>query len=248
MGLGAFLAGVLLADSEFRHELEAQIEPFEGLLLGLFFMAVGMSIDLQQVAAEPLLIARGVATLLAVKFAMLFALGLRPGRLDVREALMLGGVLALGGEFAFVVFGEARQGRAAGRACCATGWWRSSACRWRLTPLLLIAMSRCSRARGKRETSAPFDADRRRASAGAHRRLRPLRPDRRAPAAWRRRFRSSRSSTARNRSTSSRRFGNQIYYGDPARPELLRSAGARAACACSWSRSTTSRPTSARRA
>ena len=52
-GLGAFLAGVILADSEFRHELEAQIQPFEGLLLGLFFMAVGMSIDLRQVAAEP---------------------------------------------------------------------------------------------------------------------------------------------------------------------------------------------------
>ena len=106
-GLGAFLAGVLLAESEYRHELESQIEPFEGLLLGLFFMAVGMTIDLQQVAAEPLLIAAWVALLLAVKFAVLFALGLRPGRLDLRGALLLGGVLALGGEFAFVVFAEA---------------------------------------------------------------------------------------------------------------------------------------------
>ena len=61
MGLGAFLAGVLLADSEFRHELEAQIEPFKGLLLGLFFIAVGMSIDLQRVMAEPALIAPGRA-------------------------------------------------------------------------------------------------------------------------------------------------------------------------------------------
>ena len=51
-GLGAFLAGVLLAESEFRHELESQIQPFEGLLLGLFFMAVGMSIDLQRVASN----------------------------------------------------------------------------------------------------------------------------------------------------------------------------------------------------
>ena len=59
-GLGAFLAGVLLADSEFRHELESQIEPFEGLLLGLFFIAVGMGIDLDRVAAEPQLIAAGV--------------------------------------------------------------------------------------------------------------------------------------------------------------------------------------------
>jgi Kef-type K+ transport system membrane component KefB len=52
-GLGAFLAGVLLADSEFRHELESQIEPFKGLLLGLFFIAVGMGIDLTRIAAEP---------------------------------------------------------------------------------------------------------------------------------------------------------------------------------------------------
>ena len=106
-GLGAFLAGVLLAESEYRHELESQIQPFEGLLLGLFFMAVGMSPDLQRVAAEPALIALGVAVLMAVKFALLFALGLRPGRLDWRGALALGAVLALGGEFAFVVFSEA---------------------------------------------------------------------------------------------------------------------------------------------
>jgi Kef-type K+ transport system membrane component KefB len=60
--LGAFLAGVLLADSEFRHELESQIEPFKGLLLGLFFIAVGMGIDLDRIAAEPWLIAAGVAS------------------------------------------------------------------------------------------------------------------------------------------------------------------------------------------
>ncbi|MCA1714975.1 MAG: monovalent cation:proton antiporter-2 (CPA2) family protein, partial [Gammaproteobacteria bacterium] len=106
-GLGAFLAGVLLADSEFRHELEAQIDPFKGLALGLFFIAVGMSIDLQRVLAEPLFIAMAVLGLMALKFAILFALGRRPGRLDTREALLLGSVLALGGEFAFVVFAEA---------------------------------------------------------------------------------------------------------------------------------------------
>ncbi|MEO8742585.1 MAG: monovalent cation:proton antiporter-2 (CPA2) family protein, partial [Lysobacteraceae bacterium] len=75
MGLGAFLAGVLLADSEFRHELEAQIEPFKGLLLGLFFMAVGMSLDLRLVAHEPLTIAAGVGILLAVKGVLLYGLG-----------------------------------------------------------------------------------------------------------------------------------------------------------------------------
>ncbi len=107
MGLGAFLAGVLLADSEFRHELEAQIEPFKGLLLGLFFIAVGMSIDLHRVVAEPGLIASGVAALLLLKSLVLAGIGWRPGRLPWRETLMLGTVLALGGEFAFVVFGDA---------------------------------------------------------------------------------------------------------------------------------------------
>ena len=94
-------------DRQLQQELEAQIKPFEGLLLGLFFMAVGMSIDVQRITAEPLLIASGVVVLLAVKATVLFLLGLRPGRLDVRGAMLLAGVLALGGEFAFVVFGEA---------------------------------------------------------------------------------------------------------------------------------------------
>ena len=106
MGLGAFLAGVLLADSEFRHEIESQIEPFKGLLLGLFFMAVGMSIDLARIAAEPLPIVVGTVLLLALKSAILFAIGLRPGGLGWRDALKLGSVLALGGEFAFVVLSE----------------------------------------------------------------------------------------------------------------------------------------------
>ncbi|MCF5921948.1 monovalent cation:proton antiporter-2 (CPA2) family protein, partial [Xanthomonas perforans] len=73
--LGAFIAGVLLADSEFRHELESQIEPFEGLLLGLFFISVGMGIDLHRVVAEPWLIAAGVAMLLVVKFSLLVGIG-----------------------------------------------------------------------------------------------------------------------------------------------------------------------------
>ena len=114
-GLGAFLAGVLLADSEFRHEIESHVEPFKGLLLGLFFIAVGMSIDLGRVVAEPAPIAVGVVALLGVKFALLVAIGAAARRLDLRESLQLGAVLALGGEFAFVVFAEADQCRAARR-------------------------------------------------------------------------------------------------------------------------------------
>src|SRR5690606_29595637 len=72
--LGAFVAGVLLSDSEFRHELEAQIEPFKGLFLGLFFIAVGMGIDLDRIAAEPGMIAAGVGMLLLVKFGVLYGI------------------------------------------------------------------------------------------------------------------------------------------------------------------------------
>ncbi|HCT26373.1 MAG TPA: hypothetical protein DIW85_09160 [Stenotrophomonas sp.] len=113
--LGAFLAGVLLSDSEFRHELEAQIEPFKGLLLGLFFIAVGMGIDLDRIAAEPWLIAAGVAILLVVKFGLLYAIG-RIAKLSSRQSLLLGSVLWLGGEFAFVVFNEAQRAHLLGNA------------------------------------------------------------------------------------------------------------------------------------
>ena len=111
-GLGAFIAGVLLADSEFRHELESQIEPFQSLLLGLFFIAVGMGINVKLIIEQPLLIAAGVAVLLLIKFAVLFVIGkLPPARLPTRSAVILGSVLWLGGEFAFVVFNEARRVR-----------------------------------------------------------------------------------------------------------------------------------------
>src|SRR3546814_7620762 len=87
MGLGAFLAGMPLADSEFRHELESHIEPFKGLLLGLFFIAVGMSIDLDVVAAQPVTIALGVLALLSGNGLILFGLG-RASGLDSRSALL----------------------------------------------------------------------------------------------------------------------------------------------------------------
>jgi glutathione-regulated potassium-efflux system protein KefB len=101
--LGAFIAGVLLADSDYRHELEADIAPFEGLLLGLFFTAIGMSLDLSLIAKNPQLVLAIVAVLLAVKSAVLFGLGLRAG-LEAGPSRRLGLALAQGGEFAFVLF------------------------------------------------------------------------------------------------------------------------------------------------
>jgi monovalent cation:proton antiporter-2 (CPA2) family protein len=103
MALGAFVAGMLLADSEYRHEIEADIEPFKGLLLGLFFMAVGMSVNFGLIADEPLKIAGLVIALVAVKAVVMFALARAFGT-DSRSAYPLAVVLSQGGEFSFVLF------------------------------------------------------------------------------------------------------------------------------------------------
>ncbi|AXM12254.1 monovalent cation:proton antiporter-2 (CPA2) family protein [Xanthomonas oryzae] len=224
--LGAFIAGVLLADSEFRHELESQIEPFEGLLLGLFFISVGMGIDLHRVVAEPWVIAAGVAILLVVKFSLLVGIG-SVAKLPLRSSLMLGSVLWLGGEFAFVVFNEAdRVGLLEpanhDRLVAIVGVSMA------LTPLLLLGMQRIlNRPLRVRvpKTDRPFDTI-----------------DAQTPkvlVAGMGRFGQvvARLLTSRhvpfvalehNPHTVEdlRRFGSQLYYGDPTRPELLRAAGA----------------------
>jgi len=107
MALGAFLAGVLLAESEYRHALESDIEPFKGLLLGLFFIAVGMSIDFGILLRDPLLIAGLALGLVAVKSIILYALGRFYG-LPASQLPMFALVLSQGGEFAFVLFGVAQ--------------------------------------------------------------------------------------------------------------------------------------------
>jgi CPA2 family monovalent cation:H+ antiporter-2 len=106
MALGALLAGLLLSETEFRHEVEVTIEPFRGLLMGLFFMSVGMGIDLREVAAAPLLVPVSVLGLFAIKAAVLWAV-LRAGGLSAGRALEGGLLLGQGGEFAFIVVGVA---------------------------------------------------------------------------------------------------------------------------------------------
>ena len=106
MALGALLAGLIIAETEFRHEVEITIEPFKGLLMGLFFMSVGMGIDLRALLAEPLWIPLSVVGLLAMKALIVFVLlrvfGLSWGR-SAEGGLLLG----QGGEFAFIVIGMA---------------------------------------------------------------------------------------------------------------------------------------------
>jgi glutathione-regulated potassium-efflux system ancillary protein KefC len=106
MALGAFLGGVLLAESEYRHEIEAAVEPFKGLLLGLFFIAVGMSVDFSVLVANPLLVFGLIAWLFVLKGAVLWVIA-RWARLPRAERALFILLLAQGGEFAFVILGAA---------------------------------------------------------------------------------------------------------------------------------------------
>ena len=108
MALGAFLAGLLLAETEFRHEIETDIEPFKGLLLGLFFVTVGMQIDLGLIASEPVRIAIGVIGLFLVKIAVLAPLA-RAFGFTWAQSIESAFLLAQAGEFAFVIISLANQ-------------------------------------------------------------------------------------------------------------------------------------------
>lgn len=106
MALGAFLAGLLLAETEFKHEVKVTIEPFKGLLMGVFFMSVGMGIDMREIAQVPLLLPLSVLGLFAVKIAVLVAI-LRIGGFNWGRAVEGGALLGQGGEFTFIVVGYA---------------------------------------------------------------------------------------------------------------------------------------------
>ena len=222
MGLGAFLAGLLLADSEFRHELESQIDPFRGLLLGLFFIAVGMSIDLHLLLQSPLPVLGAVAALLLLKSAVLITAA-RISRMSRRHMLLLAAALSMGGEFAFVVFAEA------GKAGLIPLELRNQlnlvvGLSMAIAPLLLFAVDRWVRdTRPKDDRPADtIDHEHPQVIIAGFGRVgqivaRMLRAN-------------GIPFTALEHSAEqvdvSRRFGSQIYYGDPSRPDLLRAAHA----------------------
>lgn len=105
--LGAFVAGVMLAESPYRHELEADIDPFRSILLGLFFLAVGMMLDLDVIAEQPLLVAGLALALIAVKTSVIFVLG-RVFGLTTKASIVMALLLSQGGEFGFVLFAAAQ--------------------------------------------------------------------------------------------------------------------------------------------
>jgi CPA2 family monovalent cation:H+ antiporter-2 len=106
MGMGAFVAGILLANSSFRHQLEAEVEPFKGLLLGLFFIAIGMNLDLSLLVTKPLFILSASAALVMIKTGVIFSI-LKIAKQRKTDAIRIGLMLSQGGEFAFVVMAQA---------------------------------------------------------------------------------------------------------------------------------------------
>lgn len=163
MALGAFLAGLLLAESEYKHELESQIEPFKGLLLALFFMSVGMSADLTLLVESPLVIVGLTVLLILIKMPVLMLIGQFLEGVDKDSALKLGLVLAAGGEFAFVVF---QQGRIAGLFSAHDHdiLVLTITLSMALIPVLMLAQSKIRRRRAVAEQEVPspykdIDAD-----------------------------------------------------------------------------------------
>ncbi|HUH55730.1 MAG TPA: monovalent cation:proton antiporter-2 (CPA2) family protein [Rhodanobacter sp.] len=222
--LGAFLAGMLLADSEYRHEMESNIEPFKGLLLGLFFISVGMSMDLSLLLKRPGLIFGLVAALLVLKGLLLWPLGRLLGGLNRSDTLRLVVLLACGGEFAFVVLRLAAEKHliaVAQRDALVLTITLAMA----LTPLLVVLASRGLQ-RGPKKPSREFDAidtDTPRVIIAGFGRMgqiiaRVLRAQGIPFVAL---------EHSAEQVDVSRRFGTiNLFFGDPARPELLRAAQA----------------------
>ncbi len=224
MSLGAFTAGVLLSDSEYRHELQADIEPFQGLLLGFFFTSVGMGANLGLALEHPALVALAVLALVCAKAAVAFLLGLYK-RGDAQSALRFALALPQGSEFGFVLFGAAvaNGALAQSEADFAT---LVIALSMILSPLLFAASERLLVPRLATRQAAPaYDVIEE-----------PPAPvvicgfGRVGQIVGRVLHMQGIPFTALDRSSEQievvRRFGGKVYFGNPAREDVLRAAGA----------------------
>jgi len=223
--LGAFLAGVVLAESEFRRELETDIEPFRGLLLGLFFITVGASLNLRIVAAEPLLLIGSVLAVMTIKTLVMYGLG-RLVQLGRRDAATTAVMLSQVGEFAFVLISFVALNRVIDQRLAAF-LTAAVALSMALTPLALMLFERIAeRLEGLSPRAAPqnkpFDTGAPDAIIAGFGRFGQI---------------AGRLLTANGFSTvvldssieqveTLRRFGRRVAYGDATRLDLLRQAGA----------------------
>ena len=222
MALGAFIAGVLLADSEYRMELEVDIEPFKGLLLGLFFMAVGMGIDFGVVLAQPGLVLLLAMAAVAVKAAVLAVLG-RVFRLRAGDGWVFAIVLSHVGEFAFLLLASA-QGFGILPARETALFTAAVALSMLSTPLLMVLFERFVAPRFTAGDARAFDAiDERNAVivAGAGRFGQMV-----ARLLLGRGFTVTVIDHDPNQIDLMRRFSFRGFYGDASRPDVLESAGA----------------------
>ncbi|CAM4007270.1 monovalent cation:proton antiporter-2 (CPA2) family protein [Psychrobacter arenosus] len=223
MALGAFLTGVLLADSEYRHELEASIEPFKGLLLGLFFMSVGMLTNVKLILAHPILIVGAAVLLMLIKFAVITLIARLSGN-RLPTSIRLGVTLAQGGEFAFVLFSVAAAQNVL-KPELSNLITLVVTISMALTPLAFLLLEKVGEPIfAKRKPSREYDTI----------------PDHEHPviiAGFGRvgqiigrvlrmhNIEFTAIERSANRVDFVRKFGNQVYYGDPKNPEILRAAG-----------------------
>ena len=220
--LGTFLAGVLLADSEYRHELELDIDPFKGLLLGLFFISVGMSVDLGLFVRIPFVVLGLALGIVAVKIALLYAIA-RSFRLCGADGILFALALSQVGEFAFVLFGLATTERILTRET-ADILNAAVAASMLTTPLLMVLYEKVIVPRSSRDAERQADV---------------IAEENPVIVAGYGRFGQvvARLLNARGIGTTVvdhdpnqielvRRFGQKAYYGDISRLDLLRSAGA----------------------
>jgi len=221
--LGAFMAGVLLSESEYRHELEADIAPFEGLLLGFFFISVGMSADLALGMTQPMTLIAATLSLMLLKITLAFGISRTAGR-DTVDALRFALALPQGSEFSFVLLGAAVAAGAlvAGQAALATLVIAASMI---VTPILFAASERLLIPRLRQPEPPEYDTIEAEAApviiCGFGRVGQII---------GRVLHMHGIAFTALERDPGQvevvRRFGNKVYFGDPTRPAMLRAAGA----------------------
>jgi monovalent cation:proton antiporter-2 (CPA2) family protein len=221
--LGAFLAGVMLSDSEYRHELQADIAPFENTLLGFFFISVGMAADLRAALAVPLYLAATTGILLVVKTLVAFVLSKLMGR-DAANVIRFGLALPQASEFSFVLLGAAVAVGALSPDLAALSTLISAASML-ATPVLFAASERFLIPRLKTRTEPVFDT-----IDGAEAPVIIAGFGRMGQIVGRVLRMHGIPFTALERDPGQvdviRRFGYKVYYGDAARPDVLRAAGA----------------------
>ena len=224
MGLGAFLAGLALSDTEFRHELETVIDPFKGLLLGLFFLSVGMTIDLSVLSTEAVLVLSAAVGLVVIKASIILVLGKMDG-LSAPPARELAVTLSQGGEFGFVILAQAAAGslidsRTASIVVLVIILSMIA------TPLLLKIMD----AMNAQKAQAPVESN---PEMSTHPNVIIAGFGRYGQIIGRVLYSQNINFTAIDRDAQHvdfvRQFGNEIYFGDASRLDLLRKAHADAA-------------------